>query len=69
MEFYLSFEELVGRNMMVIFLPVFLLVIVLEGVLIFRQQGTYPWKNASVSVCMTLGHVLTQAAFGMGALL
>jgi sterol desaturase/sphingolipid hydroxylase (fatty acid hydroxylase superfamily) len=61
MEFYLSFNELVGRNMMVIFLPVFLLVIVLEGVLIFRQQGTYPWKNASVSVCMTFGHILSQA--------
>jgi sterol desaturase/sphingolipid hydroxylase (fatty acid hydroxylase superfamily) len=61
MEFYLSFNELVGKNMMVIFLPVFLIVIVLEGVFIFRQQGTYPWKNAGVSVCMTLGHVLTQA--------
>jgi sterol desaturase/sphingolipid hydroxylase (fatty acid hydroxylase superfamily) len=61
MEFYLSFHELVGKTMMVIFLPVFLIVIVLEGVFIFRQQGTYPWKNASVSVCMTLGHVLSQA--------
>lgn len=50
MEFYLSFNELVGKNMMVVFLPVFLLVIVLEGVLIFRQKGIYPWKNASVSV-------------------
>ena len=62
MEFYLSFNELVGKNMMVIFLPVFLLAIILEGVLIFRRQGTYPWKNASVSVCMTFGHVLSQAA-------
>ena len=61
MEFYLSFNQLVEGNMMAIFLPVFLLVIVLEGVVIFRQQGTYPWKNASVSVCMTFGHILTQA--------
>jgi hypothetical protein len=53
MEFYLSFNELVGKNMMAIFLPVFILVVVLEGVLIYRQEGTYPWKNASVSVCMT----------------
>ena len=60
MEFYLSFNQLVEGNMMAIFLPVFLLVIVLEGVVIFRQQGTYPWKNASVSACMTFGH-LTQA--------
>ena len=56
MEFYLSFNQLVEGNMMAIFLPVFLLVIVLEGVVIFRQQGTYPWKNASVSACMTFGH-------------
>jgi sterol desaturase/sphingolipid hydroxylase (fatty acid hydroxylase superfamily) len=61
MEFYLSFNELVGKNMMAIFLPVFILVVVLEAVLIYRQEGTYPWKNASVSVCMTLGHIISQA--------
>jgi sterol desaturase/sphingolipid hydroxylase (fatty acid hydroxylase superfamily) len=47
--------------MMAVFLPVFILVIVIEGVLIFRQQGTYPWKNAGVSVCITVGHVISQA--------
>jgi sterol desaturase/sphingolipid hydroxylase (fatty acid hydroxylase superfamily) len=61
MEFYLSFDELLNRNMITVFLPVFILVIVIEGVLIFRQQGTYPWKNAGVSVCITVGHVISQA--------
>jgi sterol desaturase/sphingolipid hydroxylase (fatty acid hydroxylase superfamily) len=61
MEFYLSFDELLSRNMMAVFLPVFILVIVIEGVLIFQQQGTYPWKNAGVSVCITVGHVISQA--------
>jgi sterol desaturase/sphingolipid hydroxylase (fatty acid hydroxylase superfamily) len=61
MEFYLSFDELLSRNMMAVFLPVFILVVVIEGVIIFRQQGTYPWRNAGVSVCITVGHVISQA--------
>jgi sterol desaturase/sphingolipid hydroxylase (fatty acid hydroxylase superfamily) len=65
MEFYLSFQELLGRTsgpVILLVLPMFLLMTVLEGALILRRQGTYPWKNAGVSVCMTVGHFLTQAA-------
>ena len=65
MEFYLSFDELLGRTaspIIVILAPVFFITTVLEGLLIMRQQGTYPWKNASVSLGMAVGHFITQAA-------
>jgi hypothetical protein len=52
MEFYLSFDELLGKSgnpVLLIFVPVFFFITtVLEGILIMRQQGAYPWKNASV---------------------
>ncbi len=65
MEFYLSFEQLLGRganSVALIFLPLFLVMTVLEGLVILYRQGTYPWKNAGVSVLMTVGHFITQAA-------
>ena len=65
MEFYLSFDELLGKSgnpVLLIFVPVFFITTVLEGILIMRQQGAYPWKNASVSISMAIGHFLTQAA-------
>jgi sterol desaturase/sphingolipid hydroxylase (fatty acid hydroxylase superfamily) len=64
MEFYLSFEQLLGRganSVALIFLPLFLIMTVLEGLIILYQQGTYPWKNAGVSALMTVGHFITQA--------
>jgi sterol desaturase/sphingolipid hydroxylase (fatty acid hydroxylase superfamily) len=64
MEFYLSFEQLLGRganSVALIFLPLFLIMTVLEGLVILYRQGTYPWKNAGVSVLMTVGHFITQA--------
>ena len=65
MEFYLSFNELLGRggnSLALIFLPLFLVMTVLEGLIILYRQGTYPWKNAGVSVLVTVGHFITQAA-------
>ncbi len=65
MEFYLSFGQLAGRTsgpVIVVLLPIFLILTVLEAALIIWRSGTYPWKNAGVSICMTLGHFITQAA-------
>ena len=65
MEFYLSFDELLGKSaspVILVFLPFFLIMTVLEALLILRRRGTYPWKNAGVSVVMTIGHFITQAA-------
>src|SRR4051794_13907644 len=65
MEFYLSFNELLGKSgnpILLVFVPVFFITTVIEGILIMRQQGAYPWKNASVSISMAIGHFLTQAA-------
>ena len=64
MEFYLSFHELLGRSgnsLALIFLPLFLVMTVLELIILY-WQGTYPWKNAGVSVLVTVGHFITQAA-------
>jgi sterol desaturase/sphingolipid hydroxylase (fatty acid hydroxylase superfamily) len=64
MEFYLSFEQLLGRGangVALIFLPLFLVMTVLEGLIVLYREGTYPWKNAGVSVLMTVGHFVTQA--------
>lgn len=55
MQFYLSFEELLGRTadlVMTISFPVLLAATFLEGLLISRWRGAYPWKNAGVSVGM-----------------
>jgi hypothetical protein len=65
MEFYLSFHQLLGRgtnSVIVIFLPLFLIMTALEAVIILRWEGTYLWKNAGVSVLMTVGHFISQAA-------
>ena len=65
MEFYLSFDQLLGRTanpVIMIFFPIFLATTVLEGLLISRRQGAYPWKNAGVSISMAIGHFITQAA-------
>ena len=65
MEFYLSFHDLLGRggnSLGLIFLPLFLVMTVLEGLIILYRQGTYPWKNAGVSLLVTVGHFITQAA-------
>jgi hypothetical protein len=47
MEFYLSFHELLGRGgngLAIIFLPLFLVMTVLEGLVILYRQGTYPGR-------------------------
>src|SRR5262249_38049629 len=65
LEFYLNFGELAGKlpnPVTAIFLPVFLMVTALEAALIIWRSGSYPWKNAGVSICMALGHLITQAA-------
>lgn len=49
MEFYLSFDELLGKTaspVTLIFLPIFLITTLIEGLLIWHRQGTFPWKNA-----------------------
>jgi sterol desaturase/sphingolipid hydroxylase (fatty acid hydroxylase superfamily) len=65
MEFYLGFEQLLGKTaspVILIFFPIFLATTLLEGLLISRRHGAYPWKNASVSISMAIGHFITQAA-------
>jgi sterol desaturase/sphingolipid hydroxylase (fatty acid hydroxylase superfamily) len=65
MEFYLSFKQLFGSaqaQVPFMILPLFVVMVVLEALLIVRRRGSYPWKNAGVSLAMTVGHVLTQAA-------
>ncbi len=65
MEFYLSFQQLLGRggnSLALVFLPLFLIMTVLEGLIILYRQGSYPWKNAGVSLLVTVGHFITQAA-------
>src|SRR3954451_3744422 len=65
MEFYLSFDQLAGKlpNPAIgVFLPVFLIVTVAEAAIIMWRSGTYPWRNAGVSLCMAVGHLITQAA-------
>ena len=65
MEFYLSFAELAGKisnPVSAVFLPIFLIVTVLEAMVIIWRSGTYPWKNAGVSLGMAIGHLITQAA-------
>jgi sterol desaturase/sphingolipid hydroxylase (fatty acid hydroxylase superfamily) len=65
MEFYPSFDQLLGKSVspiILIFLPIFVITTLVEGLLIRHRQGAYPWKNAGVSVGMAIGHLLTQAA-------
>jgi sterol desaturase/sphingolipid hydroxylase (fatty acid hydroxylase superfamily) len=65
MEFYSSFGEMAGRMsnpITTVFLPIFLIVTVIEAMAIIWRSGSYPWKNAGVSLCMAIGHLVTQAA-------
>src|SRR4051794_35938753 len=65
MEFYLSFDELLGKTaspIMLIFLPIFLITTLVEGLIIWRRQKAYPWKNAGISISMAIGHFVSQAA-------
>jgi sterol desaturase/sphingolipid hydroxylase (fatty acid hydroxylase superfamily) len=65
MEFYLSVRELLGMTanpLILIFVPIFLFTALAEALLILHRQGTYPWKNAGVSISMAVGHFITQIA-------
>src|SRR5215213_6496835 len=65
MEFYFSFDELLGKTtspILLIFLPIFLITTLIEGLLIWHRQRAYPWKNAGVSISMAIGHFVSQAA-------
>jgi sterol desaturase/sphingolipid hydroxylase (fatty acid hydroxylase superfamily) len=65
MEFYLSFDQLLGKignPVILIFVPLFLVATLLEALLIMRRQGAYPWQNAGLSSGMAIGHFITQAA-------
>jgi sterol desaturase/sphingolipid hydroxylase (fatty acid hydroxylase superfamily) len=65
MEFYLSVSELLGKTanpLILIFVPIFLFTALAEALLILHRQGTYPWKNAGVSISMAVGHFITQIA-------
>ena len=65
MEFYLSVSELLGKTanpLTLIFVPIFLFTTLAEALLILHRQGTYPWKNAGVSISMAVGHFITQIA-------
>jgi sterol desaturase/sphingolipid hydroxylase (fatty acid hydroxylase superfamily) len=65
MEFYLSFNALAGKvsnPLAVMFFPIFLIVTMFEALIIIWRSGSYPWKNAGVSICMAFGHLITQAA-------
>src|ERR1700722_13866808 len=64
MEFYLSFQQLLGRGangVALIFLPLFLIMTVLEGLIILYRRGTYRRGHGGVSALMTGGHFMTQA--------
>ena len=65
MEFYLSFADLFDKlpnKLGAIFLPVFVVTILVEALVIQARHGSYPWKNAGVSALVAVGHLLTQAA-------
>jgi len=65
MEFYLSFTDLLDKlpnKIGAIFIPVFLVTILVEALVIQARHGSYPWKNAGVSALVAVGHLLTQAA-------
>jgi sterol desaturase/sphingolipid hydroxylase (fatty acid hydroxylase superfamily) len=65
MESYVSLNDLLQKTsnpVLAVFLPIFLATTVIEGLLLWRRQGEYPWKNACVSIAMAIGHFITQAA-------
>src|SRR5262245_34135212 len=65
MEFYLSFDQLLGRfssHLPVLALPLFLIAIAVEAIFVFRREHGYPWQSAGVSIVVTIGHMLAQAA-------
>lgn len=65
MEFYLSFAQLFDRlpnKIAVVFIPVFLVTILVEALVIQARHGSYSWKNTGISTLLAVGHLLTQAA-------
>src|ERR1700731_1789912 len=65
MEFYLSFADLFEKlpnKIGAIFIPVFLVTILVEALFIQARHGSYPWKNTGISALVAVGHLLTQAA-------
>lgn len=66
MEFYVDLDRLTGRSELYpaysIVVVLFVFCIVAEGLFLLRRDGRYPWQDASVSLSMTVGHFVTQAA-------
>jgi hypothetical protein len=65
MEFYLSFADLFEKlpnKIGAIFIPVFLVTILVEALFIQARHGSYPWKNTGISALVAVGHLVTQAA-------
>jgi sterol desaturase/sphingolipid hydroxylase (fatty acid hydroxylase superfamily) len=65
MEFYLSFADLFEKlpnKIGAIFVPVFLVTILVEALFIQARHGSYPWKNTGISALVAVGHLVTQAA-------
>jgi sterol desaturase/sphingolipid hydroxylase (fatty acid hydroxylase superfamily) len=65
MEFYLRFQDIWDRSpsaLSLFFVPAFLLAIAVEAYFVIRREGSYPWQSAGVSVLITIGHFVTQAA-------
>ncbi|UYN97076.1 MAG: hypothetical protein KIT25_09140 [Enhydrobacter sp.] len=59
MEFYPSFEHLLGAHFaVVIVLSIAIFLMMVEAVLLVRRDGSYPWKNASTSIGVALGHLV-----------
>jgi sterol desaturase/sphingolipid hydroxylase (fatty acid hydroxylase superfamily) len=65
MEFYLSFADLFEKlpnKIGAVFIPVFLVTILVEALFIQARHGSYPWKNTGISALVAVGHLVTQAA-------
>src|SRR4249919_400974 len=64
-EFYLSFADLFEKlpnKIGAVFIPVFLVTILVEALFIQARHGSYPWKNTGISALVAVGHLVTQAA-------
>ena len=60
-----SFAQLFDRlpnKIAVVFIPVFLVTILVEALVIQARHGSYSWKNTGISTLLAVGHLLTQAA-------
>jgi hypothetical protein len=63
MEFYLSFADLFEKlpnKIGAIFIPVFLVTILVEALFIQARHGSYPWKNTGISALVAVGHLVTR---------